>query len=187
MSNQIILHDCISLKHEEPQGAPTAGPVPSGTGISGLEIPRLLRALATGGTLALVLMAGHGLAQEQPTPSALDDYRPVTAELLTNPEDSDWLMIRRTYNGWGYSPLGEITPDNIDGLRPVWGFSTGEERAHEAPPIINDGVMFVSTPQSQVIAIDARTGDLLWRYRRPRPAGASVFHETNRGVALLRG
>src|SRR5207249_11620686 len=44
---------------------------------------------------------------------------------------------------------------------------------------------FVSTPMNQVIAIDARTGNVLWRYRRPRPEGASVPHDTNRGVALF--
>jgi alcohol dehydrogenase (cytochrome c) len=45
-------------------------------------------------------------------------------------------------------------------------------------------VLIVSTPNNQVIAIDARTGNLLWRYHRPRPEGAFVGHETNRGVAL---
>ncbi len=44
--------------------------------------------------------------------------------------------------------------------------------------------MFVSTPNNQVIAIDVRTGNLLWRYKRPRPAGAIVAHDTSRGVAL---
>src|SRR5437899_8637923 len=93
-------------------------------------------------------------------------------------------MIRRTYDGWGYSPLDQITPANVARLRPVWVFSTAEPRVHEAAPIVNNGAMFVSTPNNQVIAIDARSGNVLWRYRRPRPPGASVPHETNRGVAL---
>ena len=78
----------------------------------------------------------------------------------------------------------EITPANVSRLRPVWVFSTGEARPHESAPIVNGGVMFVTSPNGQVIAIDARTGTLLWRYRRPRPEGASVLHDTNRGVAL---
>ena len=45
--------------------------------------------------------------------------------------------------------------------------------------------MFVSTPNNQVIAIDAKSGNVLWRYRRPRPAGSNVPHDTSRGVALL--
>ena len=49
---------------------------------------------------------------------------------------------------------------------------------------MNNGVMFVSTPGNQVIAIDAKTGNLLWRYHKSRPQGAIVPHETSRGVAL---
>ena len=133
--------------------------------------------------LALAWLAGAGFSQP-PAPPALRNYQPVTAERLKNPEDANWLMIRRTYNGWGYSPLKEITPDNVKRLRPVWGFSTGETKVHEAPAVVNNGVMFVSTPNNQVIAIDAKSGNVLWRYHRNRPTGASVPHETNRGVAL---
>src|SRR5712691_4238804 len=120
----------------------------------------------------------------EPVPAVLQNYQPVTAERLKSPEDRNWLMIRRTYDGWGYSPLDQITPANVSRLRPVWVFSTGEGRVHEAAPIVNNGVMFVSTPNNQVIAIDARTGNLLWRYKRIRPAGAAVPHDTSRGVAL---
>jgi alcohol dehydrogenase (cytochrome c) len=117
-------------------------------------------------------------------PAFAQQYQPVTAERLKHPEDGNWLMLRRTYDGWGYSPLDQITPANVARLKPVWVFSTGETRAHESAPIVNNGVMFVTTPMNQVIAIDASSGNLLWRYRRPRPAGASVPHETNRGIAL---
>ena len=63
-------------------------------------------------------------------------------------------------------------------------FSTGEARVHQAAPLVNGGVMFVTSPNNQVIAIDVKTGNLLWRYRRPLEAGMSVPHQTNRGVAL---
>jgi len=108
----------------------------------------------------------------------------VTAERLRNPEDGDWLMIRRTYNGWGYSPLEQITTTNVNRLQPVWVLSTGETSGHEAPPIVNSGVMFVATPGNQVIAIDARTGTLLWRYKKSLPEDAILVHLTSRGVAL---
>jgi alcohol dehydrogenase (cytochrome c) len=121
---------------------------------------------------------------QAPMPAVLRSYQPVTADRLKNPEDSNWLMVRRTYDGWGYSQLDQITPANVNRLRPVWVFSTGEARVHESPPIVNNGAMFVTTPNGQVIAIDAKSGTLLWRYRRPRPPGALVPHETNRGVAL---
>src|SRR3984957_8496627 len=139
--------------------------------------------------LALLSALASGQAPPQPAPDVpmppvLQKYQPVTAERLKQPEDGNWLMLRRTYDGWGYSPLDQITPANVARLKPVWVFSTGETRAHESAPIVNNGVLFVTTPMNQVIAIDARSGNLLWRYRRPRPAGASVPHETNRGVAL---
>jgi len=121
-----------------------------------------------------------------PTPAVLRNYQPVTPERLKNPEDGNWLMIRRTYDGWGYSPLTQITPDNAARLRPVWIFSTAEPKVHEAAPLVNNGVMFVSTPNNQVIAIDAKSGNLLWRYRRIRPEGTVVPHDTSRGVALYR-
>jgi alcohol dehydrogenase (cytochrome c) len=69
-------------------------------------------------------------------------------------------------------------------LEPVWMMATGMERGHEAAPIVNNGVMFVSTPGNQVIAIDARNGRLLWRYRNPPPPDMINLHPTSRGVAL---
>src|SRR5439155_26008197 len=55
---------------------------------------------------------------------------------------------------------------------------------HEAPPIVNNGVMFVATPGNQVIAIEAKTGKLLRWFRRPFAEGAIVPHPTTRGLAL---
>jgi len=66
----------------------------------------------------------------------------------------------------------------------VWTVRTGEVLAHQAAPIVNGGAMFVSTPNNQVIAFNAATGAVLWRYRRPRPEGSIVVHQPNRGVAL---
>ena len=93
-------------------------------------------------------------------------------------------MIRRTYNGWGYSTLDQINTANVSKLRLVWSTITGESRVHEAAPLVNNGAMFISTPNGQVIAFDAKTGDILWRYRKPRPQGAVILHDVSRGVAL---
>src|SRR4051794_230409 len=79
-------------------------------------------------------------------PNRLSTYQPVTAERLKNPEAGNWLAIRRTYDGWGYSPLTQLTPANVAGLKPVWNAMTGEGSVHEAAPVVNNGVMFVSTP-----------------------------------------
>jgi alcohol dehydrogenase (cytochrome c) len=119
-----------------------------------------------------------------PMPAVLQQYRTVTAERLTNADDGDWLMVRRSYDGWGYSPLEQITPANVARLRPAWVVSTGVTNGHEAPPIVNGSVMFVATPGNQVIALDASSGRVLWRYRRPLPEDVVLLHPTSRGVAL---
>jgi alcohol dehydrogenase (cytochrome c) len=138
-------------------------------------------------TIVLTLDTASGQQQPAPPvplPPVLSGYQPVTKQRLEHPEDQSWLMIRRTYDGWGYSPLNQITVGNVTRLRPVWVFSTGEARVHQAAPLVNGGVMFVTSPNNQVIAIDVKSGNLLWRYRRPLAAGMSVPHQTNRGVAL---
>jgi hypothetical protein len=119
-----------------------------------------------------------------PVPRILQAYKSVTTERLKKPEDNDWLMIRRTYDGWGHSPLKQITTSNVNKLQPVWVMSTGMPSGHEAPPIVNNGVMFVATPGNQVIAVDAKAGTVLWRYTKALAQDAIVLHRTSRGVAL---
>jgi alcohol dehydrogenase (cytochrome c) len=151
-------------------------------------------ATALGISVGLLITQSSSRAQQQkekgkgpapaPVPLLLRNYSPVTDERLKKPADGDWLMIRRTYNGWGYSPLNQINTTNVSKLRLVWSTITGESRVHEAAPLINNGSMFISTPNGQVIAFDAKTGDILWRYRKPRPQGAVILHDVSRGVAL---
>ena len=115
---------------------------------------------------------------------SLPPYNPVTDARLQNPEASNWLMYRGSYDSHGYSSLDQINKDNVDKLRSVWSFSTGLREGHQAPPIVNDGYMYVSTPQNHIIALDARSGDMIWRYIRFLPDDLQQMHPTNRGVAL---
>src|SRR5882672_746557 len=142
---------------------------------------------------ALFLMSFSGSAQQAPPrdlptgaplPRILEEYKEVTSARLKSPEPGNWLQIRGTYSGWGYSPLDQITPKNVSALQLVWVFGTGAGSAHEAAPLVNQGVMYVAAPGNQVIAIDAKAGTQLWRYRRELPAGAIVMHPVSRGVAL---
>jgi alcohol dehydrogenase (cytochrome c) len=139
--------------------------------------------------VAAATLAGVAVGAQQPpvvmpVPALLQNYKPVTTERLLNPEDSDVLMIRRTYDGWGYSPLKQITRANVGRLQPVWSFATGNTSGHEATPLVNNGVMFVATPGNQVLAINAKTGVLLWRYLNTPPPDVIQLHRTSRGVAL---
>ena len=128
-------------------------------------------ALAIGG---LVFAACNGGAE----------YALVTDERLADPEAENWLMYRGTYDAHGYSPLDQINAENVASLKPLWTFSTGLREGHQAPPVVNDGAMFVTTPQNHVLALDAATGEQRWRYRRDLPEDLSQMHPTNRGVAL---
>ena len=130
------------------------------------------------GTIGLLSLSSFTTARQAAV------YLTVTDERLRAPAPEDWLMYRGTYDGWGYSPLDQITAGNVADLVPVWSFSTGVTSGHESPPIVNDGVMFITTPEDQVLALDARTGELLWRYRRQLPDDIRLAHRTNRGVAL---
>ena len=112
------------------------------------------------------------------------EYASVTEERLLKPEPHNWLQIRGGYDGNGYSPLAQINTGNVKRLVPVWSYSTGQLEGHQAPPIVNNGVMFVTTPGAQVIALDAKSGNELWRYKKELPAELLQLHPTNRGVAL---
>ena len=136
-----------------------------------------------------LLLAGAALAGLAGLPGTVraevKTYSDVTEQRLQNPEPRNWLMYRGTYDGQGYSPLDKINTSNVADLVPVWTLSTGVLEGHQSPPIVNDGVMFVTTPQAQVIALDAKTGEQLWRYKRELPDDLTQLHPTNRGVALL--
>src|ERR1700752_4292485 len=85
-------------------------------------------------------------------------YTTVTDERLEHPEAGDWLMYRRTYDGSGFSPLKQITATNIGKLSLAWAMSTDLMGAHETTAIVNHGRMFITTPQNNIIGLDAKTG-----------------------------
>jgi alcohol dehydrogenase (cytochrome c) len=120
----------------------------------------------------------------QQSRAASDAYPTVTDARLEHPDAGDWLMYRRTYDGFGFSPLKQITSSNVSHLTLAWSMSTDLLGAHETTAIVNHGRMFITTPQNNVIALDAKTGTQLWRYARKYPDGLFQLHPTNRGVAL---
>src|SRR5215467_6623841 len=133
-----------------------------------MPVKRFLKSTVLG--LPVVLLAG-AFAQAQ-QPQAADPTRnitPVTAEMLRNPPAADWLMWRRTYNAWGYSPLDQINKGNIKNLKVAWTWSL-TNGATETTPIVHDGVLFIFNYADKVQALDAASGDLIWEYKRDLPA-----------------
>ena len=94
----------------------------------------------------------------------------VSAQMIVDPPDDDWLSFRRTLNGWGYSPLTQITPSNVNGLQLVWSRPLAPG-GYEGTPIVHAGVMYIIQPSDVVDAVDAATGDLIWTYKRQYPEG----------------
>ena len=114
-------------------------------------------------------------------------FVPVTDAMLEDPAPGDWLMWRRTQNGWGYSPLDQVNRDNVGDLRLVWTRALAEG-AQEGTPLAYGGVLYMPNPRDHLQAIDAVTGDLLWEYRRDIPEDVPEIMggltDNNRNVAI---
>ncbi len=110
------------------------------------------------------------------------DLAPVTDALLADPPPGDWLSWRRTRDGHGYSPLDQVTRDNVDELQLAWVLAIREGN-NQTTPLVHDGVMFLANPGNVVQAIDAVTGEVMWQYRSPLPEDAVRWGAT-RTLAL---
>src|SRR6266478_462773 len=97
---------------------------------------------------ALLMLVAAQSAFPQAANVDAKPYPKVTDERLEHPEAGDWLMYRRTYDGFGFSPLKQIIPSNIRRLTLAWSVSTDLLGAHETTPIVNRGRMFITTPQN---------------------------------------
>ena len=124
-----------------------------------------------GGRGAAAQGAGAGPGRGPARPTALrgltvkgevKNYVPVTDEMLQRPDAGDWLMIRRNYQAWSYSPLSQINTKNVQNLQLVWSWAMNDGGAAETTPIVHNGTIFLSNTSNTVQALDARTGDLIW-------------------------
>src|SRR3954462_4982579 len=122
----------------------------------------------------------------------------VTYERILNArsEPQNWLTYYGAYDGQRYSPLDQITRENIRKLTPAWVFQAGSVGLHagkstysfEASPIVVDGIMYLSGWDGWVWALDARTGSILWQYRTASAFDVSLCcGNVNRGVAVAEG
>ena len=115
--------------------------------------------------LAWCIAAGLLFTAALPAHAQNRDFTPVTDAELQDPDPADWLNWRRTLDGWGYSPLDQVDRDNVGDLRLVWSWGL-EPGVSQTTPIVHDGVMYIANPGNVVQALDARTGDFIWEYRR---------------------
>ncbi len=120
--------------------------------------------LAIATSSAALLAAQAAVAQD----NLIDKVTTVTDEMLASPPDGDWLMWRRTYDGWGYSPLDEINKENVGELQLAWAWAMTPGRTQETP-LVHDGVIFIQNADQTIQALDGATGDLIWEYQYELP------------------
>ena len=98
-------------------------------------------------------------------PHPLTSYAAVTDTVLRHPDPSDWIMMRGNYQGWGFSPLTQVSKTNVKTLQLIWSRLL-DPGTMEATPIVFNGVMFIANPNDAIQAIDAASGEVQWQYRR---------------------
>jgi len=105
----------------------------------------------------------------------------------TDRSPGEWLTYAGNYAGHRHSLLRQLTKSNVGNLRLTWVAQLRQiDRELQVSPIVVDGVMFVSESREGVVALDAKTGEVIWTYQRPVPDGLPGCCGTpNRGVAVL--
>lgn len=125
-----------------------------------------------------LLAVQAAMAQEGP----INSITPVTDEMLTAPSDGDWLMWRRTYDGWGYSPLDEINKENVGNLRLAWAWGMTPGGRTQETPLVHDGVLFLQNSTGLIQAMDGATGDLIWEYQHELAEGVDPGGERSKAI-----
>ena len=90
----------------------------------------------------------------------------LAAQTIPGATGADWPSYGGTHAAWRYSSLDQINTANVAKLSAVWAFQTGDaEHGLQSTPIVIDGILYLSTSNNWVFALDAATGWVLWEYR----------------------
>lgn len=130
--------------------------------------------------MAAAVRAGRFVNREAPPTT------PVTDEMLRNPPPGDWINWRGTQSAWGYSPLKQITPDNVGRLRLAWAL-TMREGSNQPTPLVHEGIMYLTHSGNVIQALEAATGELIWEYSYPYPPESKTLGGPTRNIALYDG
>ena len=136
------------------------------------------RCLTSVSLFFITILALSSYAQE-PTWSRLID---------SDKEPQNWMSYGGNYKAWRYSALDQITKNNVKNLVPVWVFQTGELRGGlNSTPIVMDGVMYLMGPMNRIFAINAATGEIIWRYFYKLPGTSINYQRGTRGLSIGYG
>jgi alcohol dehydrogenase (cytochrome c) len=105
------------------------------------------------------------------------EWASVTDDRLLNADKdpNNWLIYGRTYDSNRYSPLSQINARNVKKLVPKFSYALGSLEGQQVTPSVNNGIMVVAVSQQYVDALDAKTGDRLWRYEIKLPADIAQY------------
>jgi alcohol dehydrogenase (cytochrome c) len=109
-------------------------------------------------------------------------------------DSTEWLVNGRTWDNARFAPAAQLTPANVAGLTPLWRHSSAPDgdssaqskarlRVHISTPIVSDGVLYYTAAGNIAMAVDARTGEELWRYAHDVGWTAICCNTVNRGLA----
>lgn len=99
----------------------------------------------------------------------------------------DWPLYGYDHGNRRFSPLEQIDRSNVHRLKRAWSVKTGNRGSFQATPIVTDGVMIVTLPYNDVLALDPVTGVEIWRYEHDLPEREYCCGPANRGAAVAHG
>src|SRR5712691_5648002 len=123
----------------------------------------------------------------RPMSSAL---APITQAMLdgAGKDSKNWLHSNGSYEQTRYYPGKQLNTENVGRLKPAFVFQTAVLESMETAPIVDNGVMFLTTSFNHVYAIDAATGEEYWHYKHKLgPIVTVCCGNNNRGVAIAEG
>lgn len=123
------------------------------------------------GAFALALASTALASWAAPQWSNVTDQRLLNADK----EPDNWLVYGRSYNANRFSPLKQINAGNVKKLVPKFAYSLGSLEGQQVTPTVNNGIMIVAVSQEYVDAVDAKTGERLWRYTIKLPKDIAQY------------
>jgi PQQ-dependent dehydrogenase (methanol/ethanol family) len=157
---------------------------------------RLVRVAPAVASLWVVMAGGCGKGREERAPErpaatqvreAKPTFTVVDDRLLGLPAaEANWAIHGGDYGNRRYSSLSQVTTSNVSNLVPVWIHRTGIAESFVTTPIVVDGAMYLSTPESRVVALNAATGERLWEYVPELAATLLCCGPDNQGVAVYQ-